>query len=113
METCGRLLIAGATARPWDFDHSRQPRKALVLDWATERLAAHHCFMSVVLFGMHNISGSALCMIGAVLEVRVLIAQFLDIQMGQDLRNLRAITSALQDLGEEVGTGGTAPEPEL
>ena len=71
---------------------------AQVLDWAAERLACHHCFMSVVLFGMHDCSESALSMIGGVLEVRVLIAAFLDIQIGRELRNLRAIRPALQGL---------------
>ena len=96
IELCGRFLIAGAIAQPRDFQGPRQPGKAQVLDWAAERLACHHCFMSVVLFGMQDSSGSMLSMIGAVLELRVLLAEFLDIQTGRDLRNLRAITPALQ-----------------
>ena len=51
--------------------------------------------MSVVLFGMHDCSESALSMIGAVLEVRVLVAEFLDIQIGRELRNLKAIRPVL------------------
>ena len=69
-----------------------------VLDWVAERLAWHHRFMTVVLFGIHQNSGSALSMLGGVLEVRVRLAEFLDIQTGRDLRNLRAISPALRQI---------------
>ena len=100
VEICGRLLIAGATAQPRDFRGSRQPRKVQVLDWAAERLACHHCFMSVVLFAMHRSSGTALSlvMVGGRENVKRLVAEFLDIQIGRELRNLRAIMPVLQAL---------------
>ena len=100
VEICGRLLIAGATAQPRDFQGPRQPRKAQVLDWAAERLACHHCFMSVVLFAMHRSSGTALSlvMVGGRENVKRLVAEFLDIQIGRELRNLRAIRPMLQVL---------------
>ena len=69
-----------------------------VLDWVAERLAWHHRFTTVVLFGIHQNSGSALSMLGGVLEVRVRLAEFLDIQTGRDLRNLRAIGPALRQI---------------
>ena len=100
VELCGRLLIAGVTAQPRDFHYERQPRKAQVLDWAAERLACHHCFMSVVLFAMHRSSGTALSlvMVGGRENVKRLVAEFLDIQIGRELRHLRAIRPALQAL---------------
>ena len=100
VEICGRLLIAGANAQPRDFQDERQLRKAQVLDWADERLACHHCFMSVVLFAMHRSSGTALSlvMVGGRENVKRLVAEFLDIQIGRELRNLRAIRPALQAL---------------
>ena len=102
VEICGRLLIAGATPQPRDFEGYRQPRKAQVLNWVAERLACHHCFVSVVLFGMLECSGSVLSMIGVVLEVRVLMAQFLNIQTGRELRNLRASMPALKAVGHTI-----------
>ena len=100
VEICGRLLIAGTAAQPRDFQGPRQPRKAQVLDWAAERLACHHCFMSVVLFAMHRSGGTALSlvMVGGRENVKRLVAEFLDIQIGRELRNLRAIRPALQAL---------------
>ena len=100
IEICGRLLIAGVTAQPRDFQGRGQPRKAQVLDWAAERLACHHCFMSVVLFAMHRSSGTALSlvMVGGRENVKRLVAEFLDIQIGRELRHLRAIRPALQAL---------------
>ena len=100
VKICGRLLIAGVTAQRRDFRGPGQPRKAQVLDWAAERLACHHCFMSVVLFAMHRSSGTALSlvMVGGRENVKRLVAEFLDIQIGRELRHLRAIRPALQAL---------------
>ena len=96
IEVCGRLLVAGlAITIPHDFQH-RLTFTTQVLDWVAERLACHHRFMTVVLFGMHERSGTALSMLGGVLEVRVRIAEFLDIQTGSDLRHLRAAPAALR-----------------
>ena len=52
--------------------------------------------MTVVLFAMHERSGALVAMIGMVEEVKALVAEFLDIQTGADLRRLRGITPALQ-----------------
>ena len=96
IELCGRLLVAGlAITTPLDFQH-RLTFTTQVLDWVAERLACHHRFTTVVLFGMHENSGTALSMLGGVLEVRVRIAEFLDIQTGSDLRHLRAAPAALR-----------------
>ena len=96
VEVCGRLLVAGlAITTPLDFQH-RLTFTTQMLDWVAERLACHHRFTTVVLFGMHERSGTALSMLGGVLEVRVRIAEFLDIHGGSDLRHLRAATAALR-----------------
>ena len=96
VEVCGRLLVAGlAITIPQEFQH-RLTFTTQVLDWVAERLACHHRFTTVVLFGMHDSSDTALSMLGGVLEVRVRIAEFLDIQTGSDLRHLRAAPAALR-----------------
>ena len=98
VEIFGRLLMAGITiTNPNQFRH-RVTFTTQVLDWVAERLAWHHRFTTVVLFGIHQNSGSALSMLGGVLEVRVRLAEFLDIQTGRDLRNLRAISPALRQI---------------
>ena len=94
-EICGRLLVAGITLQPQHFQH-KLTFTTQVLDWAAERLACHHRFMTVVLFAMHENSGALVAMIGMVEEVKALVAEFLDIQTGADLRRLRGITPALQ-----------------
>ena len=91
----GHLLVAGITLQPQHFQH-RLTFTTQVLDWAAERLACHHRFMTVVLFAMHENSGALVAMIGMVEEVKALVAEFLDIQTGADLRRLRGITPALQ-----------------
>ena len=95
VEICGRLLVAGITLQPQHFQQ-RLTFTTQVLDWAAERLACHHRFMTVVLFAMHERSGALVAMIGMVEEVKALVAEFLDIQTGADLRRLRGITPALQ-----------------
>ena len=95
VEICGRLLVAGITLQPQPFQH-RLSFTTQVLDWAAERLTCHHRFMTVVLFAMHENSGALVAMIGMVEEVKALVAEFLDIQTGADLRRLRGITPALQ-----------------
>ena len=96
IEICGRLLVSGlAITSPADFQH-RLTFTTEVLDWVAERLGCHHRFSTVVLFGMHECSDTVLSMLGGVLEVRVRIAEFLDIQTGSDLRHLRAAPVALR-----------------
>ena len=103
-EICGRLLVAGITLQPQHFQH-RLTFTTQVLDWAAERLACHHRFMTVVLFAMHERSGALVAMIGMVEEVKALVAEFLDIQTGADLRRLRGITPALQAIAVNADDG--------
>ena len=96
VEICGRLLVAGSTLQP-DCVQDRSSFIIQVLDWMAERLACHRRFMTVVLFAMHDCSGTVLLpKIGNLENVKVLVAEFLDIQTGADLRRLRGITPALQ-----------------
>ena len=104
VEICGRLLVAGITLQPQHFQH-RLTFITQVLDWAAERLACHHRFMTVVLFAMHERSGALVAMIGMVEEVKALVAEFLDIQTGADLRRLRGITPALQAIAVNADDG--------
>lgn len=100
VEICGRLLVAGvAIMRPQDFQH-RRTFTTQVLDWIAERLACYRCFTMVVLFGMHESSDTFLSRLGGVQGVRMRIADFLDIQTGADLRNLRAAALALRQTVE-------------
>lgn len=100
VEICGRLLIAGATVQPQDFQGPRRRTvRDRVLNWVTGRLIIRDRFISLVLFGMRDSSGSMLSMIGGVVEVRVRLAELLDIQTGQALTNLRATIQTLQAIG--------------
>ena len=109
VEICGRLLVAGITLQPQHFQH-RLTFTTQVLDWAAERLACHHRFMTVVLFAMHENSGALVAMIGMVEEVKALVAEFLDIQTGADLRRLRGITPALQAIAVNADDDDEEPD---
>ena len=109
VEVCGRLLVAGITLQPQHFQH-RLSFTTQVLDWAAERLACHHRFMTVVLFAMHERSGALVAMIGMVEEVKALVAEFLDIQTGADLRRLRGITPALQAIAVNADDNDAEPD---
>ena len=70
VDICGRLLVAGITPQSHHFQH-RLAFLTQVMDWTTERLACHHRFTTVVLFGMHDCSGTVLLpMIGNLENVK-------------------------------------------
>ena len=81
-----------------DFQDTGRPSKVKIMKWAKNRLACHRRFMSVVLFAMHRTSGTALSLVsvGGRENVKRLLAEFLDIQVGRELRNLRAIRPELR-----------------
>ena len=110
VEIFGRLLMAGiplpSNQDLWnDVDTLSQ-----ILDWLLERLACHNRFVSVVLFGMHDCSGTVLLpMIGALENVKAKVAKFLDIQIGREQANLRRAIPALRQAlanGVRGGHGG-------
>ena len=101
--------MAGITLQPQHFQHCPS-FTTQVLDWAAERLACHHRFMTVVLFAMHERSGALVAMIGMVEEVKALVAEFLDIQTGADLWRLRGITPALQAIAVNADDDDEEPD---
>ena len=64
-----------------------------------------------MLFARHETSGALVAMIGMVEEVKALVAEFLDIQTGADLRRLRGITPALQAIA--VNADDDDPDPNI
>ena len=95
------LLLLGAPVTVRDlkqYTSSKSDTSALRADlqaWAADALTQHRTFHDTFLHGCSAHEGIALAALGGVAEVRELIAQFVGIVVGTELRHLRAVGPAI------------------
>ena len=95
--------LLGATIRPQDFPTT--PEGTALRDrlhtWISTQLAHHHAFVSAVLLpihadGSHTAPGQTnrLSLLAGIRELRVRLAELLDIRVGEEFVNLAAAMAA-------------------
>ena len=119
LTTAQHLILLGAQVRPVDFPASHIEIRRQLMAWADDHLVRHRVFVSTVLPAIHDDGSHTaenqtnwLTHLAGLRELRVSVAEYLDIRVGAEYRalaNAMAVWLAMPPVPGGVVGGAAQP----